>query len=311
MIDLVALPGVPQPTSSWARRWAAATAQSDGTPIGVDNDVRRLVSSGWVEEIVVRSDDPSRMLASAVDAGRLAGRRVRVESVVDVASLPPALAHERWARKGDSWVLTPPRRPRLQLFLKRVIDIAGAAILLTVLSPVLLIIAVAVRLTSDGPILYPWRVLGENGRPFVGYKFRTMVRDADELKGALMHLNERTGPVFKITNDPRVTRIGRWLRKHSLDELPQLWSVLVGDMSLVGPRPPGPHEYVDFELWQMRKMSVKPGMTCIWQVEGRATVSNFADWARLDLHYIDNWSLWKDVAILFKTAGVVVRGTGS
>ncbi len=208
-------------------------------------------------------------------------------------------------------MLVPPQRSRAKLAIKRVIDLAGATVLLLVLSPVLLAMAIAVKVTSEGPVLYRWRVLGENGRPFVGYKFRTMVRDADELKTNLMHLNERSGPVFKMANDPRVTRLGRWLRKHSLDELPQLWSVLVGDMSLVGPRPPGPAEYRDFELWQMRKISVRPGMTCVWQVEGRHTVTEFADWARMDLRYIDTWSLWRDVVILARTAAVVVKGTGT
>jgi len=153
-------------------------------------------------------------------------------------------------------------------------------------------------------------VLGENGRPFVGFKFRTMVRDADALKADLIHLNERSGPVFKIAQDPRVTPLGRWLRKYSVDELPQLWSVLAGDMSLVGPRPVFPSEYQEFQLWQMRKLSVKPGITCIWQLDGRQHVSDFSDWARLDLQYIDTWSLWNDLAILFRTPMAIIEGTG-
>jgi lipopolysaccharide/colanic/teichoic acid biosynthesis glycosyltransferase len=222
----------------------------------------------------------------------------------------PASNTERWVKGDGAWVLVPPRRSRLLLAVKRLIDIVVAATSLVLLSPVLIAVAIAIKLTSRGPIFYPWRVLGEFGRPFVGYKFRTMVRNADDLKAGLLHLNERTGPVFKIANDPRVTPLGRWLRKHSLDELPQLWSALVGDMSLVGPRPPGYDEYRNFDLWQMRKLSVKPGMTCLWQVEGRSTISDFADWARLDLQYIDAWSLWKDIAILGRTAAVVVKGTG-
>jgi lipopolysaccharide/colanic/teichoic acid biosynthesis glycosyltransferase len=189
-------------------------------------------------------------------------------------------------------------------------DVVLSAVLLALLLPLLLVIAIAVKLTSAGPILYPWKVLGEHGRPFVGYKFRTMVREAEALKPQLQHLNERRGPVFKIAKDPRVTALGRWLRKHSLDELPQLWSVLVGDMSLVGPRPPSASEYREFELWQMRKLSVKPGVTCLWQVDGRSTITEFSDWARLDLRYIDTWSLWKDIEILLRTPMVVVKGTG-
>jgi lipopolysaccharide/colanic/teichoic acid biosynthesis glycosyltransferase len=185
-----------------------------------------------------------------------------------------------------------------------------AAVLILLLLPIFLVVAIAVKLSSDGPVVYPWYVLGENGRPFLGFKFRTMIRDADALKPQLLHLNERKGPAFKMSQDPRVTRVGRWLRKYSLDELPQLWSVLVGDMSLVGPRPPSPIEYRDFELWQMRKLSVKPGLTCLWQIHGRSTVTDFSDWARLDLRYIDNWSLWQDFAILLQTPAVIVRGTG-
>jgi lipopolysaccharide/colanic/teichoic acid biosynthesis glycosyltransferase len=196
------------------------------------------------------------------------------------------------------------------LLFKRLIDVLVSAVLLVTVLPLLLGIAIAVKLTSDGPIFYPWRVLGENGRAFTGYKVRTMVRDADKLKPQLQHLNERSGPVFKIAKDPRVTPIGRWLRKHSLDELPQLWSVLIGDMSLVGPRPVFASEYQDFELWQMRKMTVKPGLVCIWQLDGRQHVTDFSDWARLDLRYIDTWSLRNDLVILLRTPMAIFKGTG-
>jgi lipopolysaccharide/colanic/teichoic acid biosynthesis glycosyltransferase len=272
--------------------------------------MRRLIGSGWVEEIEVHADDPDQIQA-AVDAGRLAGRRVKVAGSTELFEPARATAGERWTAGDRAWLLIPTKRSKVEMAVKRLIDAAVAAALLLLLSPALIAIAVAVKITSDGPIFYPWRVLGEFGRPFVGYKFRTMVRNADDLKPSLLHLNERSGPVFKMANDPRVTPLGRWLRKHSLDELPQLWSALVGDMSLVGPRPPSPDEYRNFELWQMRKLSVKPGMTCVWQVEGRSTMSEFSDWARLDLQYIDNWSLWKDFEILMKTALVVVKGTGS
>ncbi len=206
--------------------------------------------------------------------------------------------------------MIPRQRSRWQSLGKRSIDIVGSLVLLILLSPILLVTAVAVKLTSEGPAFYRWRVLGENGRPFVGFKFRTMVRDADSRKSDLLHLNERTGPVFKIARDPRVTPVGRFLRSYSLDELPQLWSVLIGDMSLVGPRPVFPSEYRECELWQMRKLSVKPGLTCIWQLEGRQHITDFSDWARLDLKYIDNWSLWTDLKILARTPMAVVRGTG-
>lgn len=196
---------------------------------------------------------------------------------------------------------------RVQLIVKRLLDVTLATILLIVLSPLLLLIALAIRLTSGAPILYEWRVVGQGGRPFIGYKFRTMVTNADQLKRELMERNEmRGGPVFKIKDDPRVTPIGKILRKYSLDELPQLWSVLKGDMSLVGPRPPLQSEYAQFEEWQKRKLAVKPGMTCLWQVRGKP--NDWNEWLRLDFEYIDRWSLWLDLKILFQTAWLVVTG---
>jgi lipopolysaccharide/colanic/teichoic acid biosynthesis glycosyltransferase len=198
------------------------------------------------------------------------------------------------------------KEQRVQLFLKRVVDIVVAAILLVLLSPVLLIIALAIRLSSGAPVLFRWNVVGENSQPFTGYKFRTMVHNADALKARLWDANEMHGPVFKLKNDPRITPIGRWLRKFSLDELPQLWSVLKGDMSLVGPRPPLQSEYEKFTEWQKKKLAIKPGMTSLWQVSGKP--QNFDAWVRLDLEYIDHWSLWLDAKILFRTAIVVVTG---
>lgn len=201
----------------------------------------------------------------------------------------------------------PLRAKRAQLFLKRVFDIFVAAILLIILSPLLLAIAVAIRLTSGSPILYEWRVVGQGGRPFVGYKFRTMVVNADQLKHTLMDRNEMNGgPVFKVKDDPRITPIGKFLRKYSLDELPQLWSVLKGDMSMVGPRPPLLEEYAEFEEWQKHKVSVKPGMTSLWQVRGKPM--DWDAWLRLDFEYIEHWSLWLDCKILLQTFGVVITG---
>jgi lipopolysaccharide/colanic/teichoic acid biosynthesis glycosyltransferase len=195
-------------------------------------------------------------------------------------------------------------------WVKRGIDILGSLVCLLVLAPLLLVVAVLIKWTSAGPIFYAWDVIGRGGRPFRGYKFRTMVHNADDLRSQLAHLNEMSGPVFKVRDDPRVTPLGRWLRKYSLDELPQLWSVLKGDMSLVGPRPPGQNEWPHFEDWQRRKVSVTPGITCLWQVKGRNRISRFDEWAELDLQYIDHWSLALDIRILVQTVGVVVRGTG-
>jgi lipopolysaccharide/colanic/teichoic acid biosynthesis glycosyltransferase len=199
----------------------------------------------------------------------------------------------------------------VQRALKRRVDIAGAAIGLVLLAPLLAVIALLVVIDSGRPVFYPWRVVGRGGRYFTGYKFRTMVRDADARQGELAGRNEMTGPVFKMQADPRVTRIGRVLRRYSLDELPQLWSVLKGDMSLVGPRPPLQTEWIQFEPWQRRKLAVTPGITCFWQVSGRADIRDFDEWVRLDLRYIDEWSLRLDGAILLKTVAAVLRRRGA
>jgi lipopolysaccharide/colanic/teichoic acid biosynthesis glycosyltransferase len=190
------------------------------------------------------------------------------------------------------------------------LDIAVSALLIVIFSPLLLVLAVAVKLTSRGPVFYRWRVVGKGGHPFTGYKFRSMKSDADQMKAQLEHLNEMQGPVFKITNDPRITKLGSWMRRYSLDELPQLYSVLKGDMSLVGPRPPLVTEYARFNDYQKQKLAVKPGMTCLWQVCGRNDVKNFDDWVSLDLQYIRDWSLKLDFWILVRTLGEVLLGSG-
>lgn len=197
------------------------------------------------------------------------------------------------------------------LYAKRLMDIFVSLLLLLLFSPVFLITAIAIKVTSPGPVFYKLNVLGFNRNPFNIWKFRTMVVGAEQMKAQLISLNEIDGPVFKIKNDPRVTHLGRYLRKYSLDELPQLWSVLKGDLSLVGPRAPGPHEVNRFESWQRRKLSIKPGLTCIWQVNGRSEVTKFDDWVKMDLEYIDNWSLWLDLKILLKTVPAVFSGRGA
>jgi len=195
---------------------------------------------------------------------------------------------------------------------KQLIDFVGAMILLSVFSLPILIAAIAIKLTSPGPIFFRQQRSGLNGKPFTMFKFRTMVTNAEQLKQELAVLNEMSGPVFKITNDPRVTRIGHWLRKFSIDEFPQLLNVLRGEMSLVGPRPLPIDEVARFDdLAHRRRLSVKPGLTCLWQVSGRNNVSDFKDWVRLDLEYIDNWSLWLDFKILWRTIPVVLLAKGA
>jgi exopolysaccharide biosynthesis polyprenyl glycosylphosphotransferase len=195
---------------------------------------------------------------------------------------------------------------------KQLLDFFGAFFLLVAVSPVLLLVALVIKITTPGPIFFKQKRCGVNGQPFTMLKFRSMVTNAEQKKEELRVLNEMEGPVFKLTNDPRVTPIGRFLRKFSLDEFPQLFNVLRGEMSLVGPRPLPVDEVERFDdPAHRRRLSVKPGLTCLWQVSGRNDVKNFKEWVRLDLEYIDNWSIWLDIKILWRTIPIVVVGTGA
>lgn len=200
-----------------------------------------------------------------------------------------------------------------QMMFKQALDFFGALLaLIFVASWLFPLIAIAIKLTSKGPVFFKQQRSGLNGKPFTIYKFRTMASNAEQSKHELAAMNEMTGPVFKVTNDPRVTPVGKWLRKSSLDELPQLFNVLRFEMSLVGPRPLPVDEVKRFnDLAHRRRLSVKPGITCLWQISGRNKISDFKDWVRLDLQYIDNWSIWLDLAILLRTIPVVLLGTGA
>jgi len=203
---------------------------------------------------------------------------------------------------ADSW----------QKVAKNAIDMAGALFFLTLFSWAFLLIALFIKATSPGPVLFRQKRSGLNGKPFTMLKFRSMITDAEQLKDELRIFNEMDGPVFKVTNDPRVTAIGRLLRRWSIDEWPQMVNVLLGQMSLVGPRPLPVDEVLRFDDFaHRRRLSVKPGLTCLWQVNGRNEVKNFKDWVRLDLEYIDNWSLWLDLRILARTVPAVIMGTGA
>ena len=210
---------------------------------------------------------------------------------------------------GYSHFLSVQAKP-LQRIMKRAFDIAASASALALLSPLLLVFVALVKLTSRGTILFRQQRVGLHGRSFHMLKFRSMVANADQLKAGLAAMNEQSGPVFKMKRDPRVTGIGRFMRKHSIDELPQLVNVLRGDMSVVGPRPPVPTEVAAYEAWQRRRLSVRPGLTCVWQVSGRNEIS-FQDWMLLDMRYIDHWSLVQDFALICRTVPVVLTGRGA
>lgn len=207
---------------------------------------------------------------------------------------------------------TGPEMPWARL-LKQIIDFIGTVIILVPVGLTIIIIAaIIIKLTSKGPAFFKQRRSGLNGKPFMMYKLRTMVTNAEQLKQEVAALNEMSGPVFKVTNDPRITPIGRILRKYSLDEFPQLFNVLRFEMSLVGPRPLPVDEVARFDdVAHRRRLSVKPGLTCLWQISGRNNIKDFVEWVRLDLEYIDNWSIWLDIKILWRTIWVVVLGKGA
>ncbi len=220
--------------------------------------------------------------------------QVRMEEVDGMPVLTFSTAPESW----------------FPLVTKRALDIVVSLLLVFLGLPVIALITVLLKITQGGAVLYTQTRCGLNGRRFTLYKFRTMVEDAESRQGELLHLNEMDGPVFKLSRDPRVTRLGRILRRFSLDELPQLWNVLRGEMSLVGPRPPIPDEVARYQRWQRRRLSMKPGLTCLWQISGRNHV-DFERWMRLDLEYIDSWSPWLDMKILLKTVPAVISGRGA
>lgn len=195
-------------------------------------------------------------------------------------------------------------------FGKRAFDMVASALALVLLAPVIAVLAVLVKLSSPGPVFYRSTRVGRGGRPFTFYKLRSMVKDADLKRRNLAHMNEADGPVFKIARDPRITGIGRFMRSTSLDEVPQFWNILKGDMSLVGPRPPIPEEVAQYEPWQLRRLDVLPGLTCLWQISGRSRIG-FQEWMRLDLEYIRHQSFRLDLKILLRTIPAVLSREGA
>lgn len=187
---------------------------------------------------------------------------------------------------------------------KRALDVIASFLGLVILSPILLIVAILIKLESKGPAIFAQSRIGLNGKEFKMYKFRSMVQNAEELKEKLAKQNEMSGPMFKMKNDPRVTKVGKFIRKTSIDELPQLLNILKGDMTLVGPRPSLPREVEKFESWMLKRLEVKPGLTCYWQVSGRNNI-DFYEWMKLDLKYVNDMSFWIDIKLIFKTVAVL------
>lgn len=289
----------------------AAAARPAGPPVlGTIDDIPRLIEEHPVDDVIfaVRRQELDRMEGTFEGLQELG---IRTRFAMDL--FPHVRARVQLEELDGMPLLTFSTTPtsHLQLMAKRVLDVGLSGLLLGLGLPLVVLIGAAIKLTSGGgSVLFRQTRCGLNGRVFTLYKFRTMVRDAEERRRDLQHLNEMQGPAFKLRRDPRVTRLGRLLRKFSLDELPQLWNVLRGDMSLVGPRPPIPEEVAQYERWQRRRLSMKPGLTCLWQISGRNEV-DFDRWMQLDLEYIDSWSPMLDLKILMKTIPVVLSGRGA
>jgi exopolysaccharide biosynthesis polyprenyl glycosylphosphotransferase len=280
----------------------------DAEVIGDVRNCLSLARSLFVDEIFFSVPAEKKLVIGMVEEARTAGIDVRV-----VPDMYDGLAWNAPVEYIGQFPTIPLHRrdfPKGAFLLKRGLDIVLASAALVLVSPIMLAVAVAVRMDSDGPIFYGANRIGRKGRTFRCFKFRTMVQNADKLKAELEHMNERDGILFKITNDPRITRIGSVLRKYSLDELPQFYNVLRGDMSLVGPRPPMASEVEQYDLAHLRRLDVLPGITGLWQVEARQDPS-FDSYISLDTAYVENWSLWLDLKILARTVHVVLSGTGT
>jgi exopolysaccharide biosynthesis polyprenyl glycosylphosphotransferase len=278
-------------------------------PVFALADVYGILQNHVVDELLFAvGNDQLESLEGLIDRCHKEGIRTRV----DLGFFPRTFPRVHLENLRHIPLLTLGSTPNNEfaLFAKRTCDLILSALALIVLSPFLLIVAILVRLTSPGPILYRQTRCGLNGRRFTLYKFRSMVANADQLRRELEVFNEIEGPAFKMKNDPRCTPAGRWLRKFSLDELPQLWNVLMGDMSFVGPRPPLPQEVERYAPWQRRRLRMRPGLTCLWTLEGRNRLS-FDRLVQFDLAYIDNWSLWLDLKIFLKTIPHVASGRGA
>jgi len=278
--------------------------------LGTASDLEELLKKHVVNEVYLASNrDPHRAEMQAA-IGVL--ERFGIPFALPACGFRFGRArpeHEDAVADGYVHYLSVRRKP-VQQAIKRAFDLLSSSIALALLSPLMIIVAVLIKLTSRGPLLFKQDRVGLHGRMFHMLKFRSMIANAEELKAKLMAQNEQEGPVFKMKRDPRITAVGRFIRKYSIDELPQLINVLRGEMSIVGPRPPIPSEVAKYEAWQRRRLSVRPGLTCVWQVSGRNQIS-FEEWMYLDMQYIDHWSLAQDFQLILKTVPVVLTGRGA
>ncbi|MGH9789022.1 MAG: exopolysaccharide biosynthesis polyprenyl glycosylphosphotransferase, partial [Candidatus Acidiferrales bacterium] len=293
----------------WVETSAAGVRELEGAPVHALEEVPRLLREQVIDEVLFAV---GREELERLEDLFLRCEEEGVRTRVALEMFPHQASQVFVEHLGAVPLLTFSTTPEdeLRLFAKRLLDAAGAALLLVLLSPLLLALAALVKLTSRGPVFYRQERCGLGGRRFALAKFRSMVADAEQRQAELAALNEADGPVFKMRLDPRVTGAGRWMRRLSLDELPQLWNILKGDMSFVGPRPPLPAEVEKYERWQRRRLRMRPGLTCLWALEGRSDLS-FARWMELDMAYIDNWSLWLDLKIFLKTIPRVLLGRGA
>jgi exopolysaccharide biosynthesis polyprenyl glycosylphosphotransferase len=272
--------------------------------------LRNLIDINVIDEVIYCKNEINQtMLKSIIHDCEEVGVVFRMQS--QLFSMPATKAHLNYFDEIPFLTFDNTPSDHFALRIKNAFSVIAAFFILVIWFPAMLLIAFFIKATSKGPIFFKQKRVGLRGRTFEMYKFRTMVVNAEALRDKLIVANEADGPVFKIKNDPRITKIGKILRKTGLDELPQFINVLIGDMSLVGPRPPIPAEVKQYERWQLRRLSIKPGITCTWQVEPKRNEISFDDWMKMDLHYIDNWSNKLDFVLFFKTIKTMIKGTGS
>jgi len=276
--------------------------------LGDVNDLEKIIRRHYIDEVYITTPQRNEEFASLVSMAERLGVSLKVvpdhlnfllsEIKVHSVGVIPMFEYRTRMIHGS------------EIIIKRIFDLVASSVMLVLLLPVFIFIALRIKINCPGPVFYLSERIGYKGKPFKFFKFRTMVQDADNLKKDLIQKNEKEGPIFKIKNDPRITTFGKTLRKYSLDELPQLWNVFLGQMSLVGPRPPLSEEVLQYHDWQLKRLNIRPGITCLWQVSGRSDLS-FDEWMKMDIFYIENWSFWLDIKILLQTLLVVIRGKGA